>query len=155
MDKHCVQEHVHGVLIAYPQLRSKLVDQQNTDDHNVKLFEIFGDIFYTYGGQSYPAHVVIRLPKSYPIHRPHVMLNCPDNLVIIANHLHVAPNGFVNHPYLRDWDVRESNLIELISHLRVEFTCQAPFFNINLGVQLHLDEVCNIVNFLFDLLLIL
>lgn len=53
----------------------------------------------------------IKLLLSYLRHRPHAMLNCPDDLTIIFHHLHVAPYSFVYHPYLKYWDVHESNLI--------------------------------------------
>lgn len=129
-----VYKHVFETLIRYHEIRSRIVGD---------LLELDGLVDYRYDGVLVKAPINIFLPKSYPSARPHVSIICPDGWAIHSDHMNINPNGHVTIPYIANWDEQSSDLVNLLSHLCVEFTCQLPVFKISAGAMtLSSNQVC-------------
>ncbi|CAH2072105.1 unnamed protein product [Thlaspi arvense] len=153
-NKCVVFDHSYRLLISYTELKSRKVEHRDDQGHCENLLEFRGYIDYFRGRDMlgkyrvFKASIGIRLPMSYPYVRPHVWIDCPD-YAMITHHLNVAPNGVVTIPYLTDWVEDTSDLVTLVSHLRVDFTSQGPHYPIDLGICLS-DEQKKLVKILVD-----
>ncbi|CAE6014318.1 unnamed protein product [Arabidopsis arenosa] len=116
--KESIRQHLFDLLRDYPWLEGHVNDN---------LINVDGVIPYSVHGKIYSVPVIIWLHESYPVGRPRVWVDSPNNHVIMQNLVYVAPSGMVCLPYLQNWDRFKSNLVGLISHLSAEFTCQPPF----------------------------
>mmetsp|Transcript_19348 Transcript_19348/g.23619 ORF Transcript_19348/g.23619 Transcript_19348/m.23619 type:complete len:392 (+) Transcript_19348:347-1522(+) len=115
---------VNNVLARVRSLRPDSDVYTSNEGISETLFKIHGTIPIRYNNNTYNIPMVFWLPSAYPLAGPLVYVVPTSTMEIAHNHEYVAPDGTVYLPYLNQWNVNRSNLVDLVD------TCIALFSQI-------------------------
>lgn len=112
-------DDVAAALSQYPSLQPRTAIYTYEDGHTSLLLSLFGTIPVDFRGAQYRYPVEIWIPQEYGAISAGLMCYVKPDMgresavsrMIVRPGQHVAMDGRVYHPYLRDWGVHEVSLL--------------------------------------------
>ncbi|XP_065188533.1 uncharacterized protein LOC135819285 isoform X1 [Sycon ciliatum] len=126
--KRLVMKDLIAVTKKFAELRAKRSQFKQSNGQRCYLVKLYGTIPVRYKGNVYNIPVCLWLDHQHPHRAPICMVEPKQNMQVKTGK-NIDSKGMVNLPYLRDWIFPNSDILNLIQVMQLQFEEECPVYS--------------------------